>query len=129
MRLCVACSALQPKEVLPDLRNFCASNGIQLLELDVGENQVRAAAYCHVRWCVCAHQEPNDDLFVIVKHQEPFLTMDNALTAEAVAVATDESSQPCLLFCSTGKVLLSRLTTARVPEFCLTHLLRLSVRL
>jgi hypothetical protein len=39
--------------------------------------------------------------------------MDNTVTAEAVAVATDESSQPCLFFCSTGKVSLSWLSTVR----------------
>lgn len=61
-------------EVRGDLKNFIGKSGIELLEIDIKFNQ------------------------------EPFVIMDVDAVQEVINIAVDPTRQPCLIFCTNGKV-------------------------
>lgn len=71
---------LTPGDIRGDLREFCGVNGIELLEFDIGFNQ------------------------------EPFVTMSVAEVTMAIKRAINPQNQPCLIFCSNGKMRTSCVT-------------------
>ena len=65
---------LSPSDLRDDLRNFCSSNSINIYEEDVGTNV------------------------------EPFISMDHGKVKKVISTVTNPINQPCLIFCTTGKV-------------------------